>query len=81
MSIFVSAIAFDQNNLTLHDLHELSLQYVGLVYVHVCAFCGLEQLVPLYMSSNELKYPPELGPMKLTLEVLHLVNNELSWIG
>ena len=65
----------------LHDLQDLRLQHVGLEYVHICAFCGLEQLVALYMSFNKLKRPPELGRLKLTLEVLRLTENDISWIG
>ena len=42
------------------------------------AFCGLEYLVELHLSKNELRGPPELLPVRRTLKTLELSHNKIS---
>ena len=57
---------------------EINLAGLKLKEIALRAFCGLEHLTTLFLHKNELRGPPELLPVKGTLETLVLSNNRIS---
>ena len=63
-----------------YHFQNINLGRLKLKEIQPRAFCGLEDLSNLYLRDNELREPPELLPVKATLEVLVLSNNKISII-
>ena len=63
-----------------YHFQSINLDKSKLKEMQLRAFCGLEDLTNLYLRGNELREPPELLPVKATLEILVLSNNKISII-